>query len=160
MLDEWHITRELYDLPPHVWQFIKDNGFFGMIIPKEYGGLGFSALAHSEVVMKISSRSGTAAVSVMVPNSLGPAELLLHYGTEEQKNYYLPRLAKGLEVPCFALTGPDAGSDAGAIPDFGIVCHGEFNGDAKCAGHAGHLGKTLHHLGPGGDTPGTCIQAA
>ncbi len=96
MLDEWHITHERYDLPPHVWQFIKDNGFFGLIIPKEYGGYGFSALAHSEVVMKISSRSGTAAVTVMVPNSLGPAELLLHYGTEEQKNHYLPRLAKGL----------------------------------------------------------------
>ena len=89
MLDEWHITRELNDLPPHVWQFIKDNGFFGMIIPRQYGGHGFSALAHSEVVMKIGSRSGTAAVSVMVPNSLGPAELLLHYGTEEQKQKYL-----------------------------------------------------------------------
>lgn len=129
MLDEWRITRELHDLPPDVWQFIKDNGFFGMIIPKQYGGRGFSALAHSEVVMKISSRSGTAAVSVMVPNSLGPSELLLQYGTEEQKNHYLPRLAKGLEIPCFALTGPEAGSDAGSIPDFGVVCYGEFNGD-------------------------------
>lgn len=148
MLDEWHITRELNDLPPHVWQFIKDNGFFGMIIPRQYGGLGFSALAHSEVVMKISSRSGTAAVSVMVPNSLGPAELLLHYGTEEQKNHYLPRLAKGLEVPCFALTGPDAGSDAGSIPDFGIVCHGEFNGDQNVLGMRVTWEKRYITLGP------------
>ena len=148
MLDEWHITRELNDLPPHVWQFIKDNGFFGMIIPKQYGGLGFSALAHSEVVMKISSRSGTAAVSVMVPNSLGPAELLLHYGTEEQKNHYLPRLAEGLEVPCFALTGPDAGSDAGSIPDFGIVCHGEFNGDQNVLGMRVTWEKRYITLGP------------
>lgn len=148
MLDEWHITRELHDLPPHVWQFIKDNGFFGMIIPRQYGGHGFSALAHSEVVMKIGSRSGTAAVSVMVPNSLGPAELLLHYGTEEQKNYYLPRLAKGQEVPCFALTGPDAGSDAGSIPDFGIVCHGEFNGDQNVLGMRVTWEKRYITLGP------------
>lgn len=148
MLDEWHITRELHDLPPHVWKFIKDNGFFGMIIPRQYGGHGFSALAHSEVVMKISSRSGTAAVSVMVPNSLGPAELLLHYGTEEQKNYYLPRLAKGQEVPCFALTGPDAGSDAGSIPDFGIVCHGEFNGDQNVLGMRVTWEKRYITLGP------------
>ena len=121
MLDEWQITHDLKDLPPDVWQFIKDSGFFGLIIPKQYGGRGFSALAHSEIVMKIGSRSGTAAVTVMVPNSLGPAELLLHYGTEEQKNYYLPRLAQGLEVPCFGLTSPDAGSDAGSIPDYAIV---------------------------------------
>jgi acyl-CoA dehydrogenase len=128
MVDEWQVSHELNDLPPHVWQFIKDRGFMGMIIPKQYGGLGFSALAHSEVVMKLASRSPTACVSVMVPNSLGPAELLLHYGTEEQKNHYLPRLAKGLEVPCFALTGPEAGSDAGSIPDYGIVCYGEHDG--------------------------------
>lgn len=128
MLNDWEITEELHDLPPHVWQFIKDNRFFGMIIPKQYGGLEFSALAHSEVVMKISSRSVTAAVTVMVPNSLGPAELLLHYGTDEQKNYYLPRLACGKEVPCFALTGPEAGSDASSMPDTGVVCRGEFEG--------------------------------
>jgi acyl-CoA dehydrogenase len=128
LCDEWKISYELNDLPPEVWQFIKDQGFLGMIIPKRYGGLGFSALAHSQVVMKLGSRSSTACVSVMVPNSLGPAELLLHYGTEEQKNYYLPRLAKGLEMPCFALTGPDAGSDAGAIPDFGIVCKDQYEG--------------------------------
>lgn len=128
MLDDWQITEELHDLPPQVWQFIKEQRFFGMIIPKKYGGLEFSALAHSEVVMKLSSRSVTAGVTVMVPNSLGPAELLLSYGTEEQKNYYLPRLARGEEVPCFALTGPEAGSDASSIPDKGVVCRDRFEG--------------------------------
>lgn len=127
-LNDWEITHERQDLPPHVWQFIKDKGFLGMIIPKQYGGLGFSALAHSAVVMKLSTRSSTAAITVMVPNSLGPGELLLHYGTEQQKNHYLPRLAKGLEVPCFALTSPEAGSDAAAIPDYGIVCKGTWQG--------------------------------
>src|SRR6185312_9205810 len=122
MLDEWDFAHNRMDLSPEVWKFIRDKGFLGIIIPKSYGGLGFSAYAHSEIVTKISTRSGAAAVTVMVPNSLGPAELLIHYGTEEQKNHYLPRLAKGLEIPCFALTNPEAGSDAGAIPDFGIVC--------------------------------------
>ena len=148
MVDDWEITHELHDLPPHVWQFIKDKGFLGMIIPKEYGGLGFSALAHSEVVMKLSTRSGTAAVSVMVPNSLGPAELLLHYGTEAQKNHYLPRLAKGLEMPCFALTSPEAGSDAGAIPDFGIVCRGEWEGKQDVLGIRLTWEKRYITLGP------------
>ncbi|HEY2628274.1 MAG TPA: acyl-CoA dehydrogenase, partial [Usitatibacter sp.] len=128
MLDEWDITHNRMDLPPEVWKFIREKGFLGIIIPKSFGGLGFSAYAHSEIVTKISTRSGTCAVTVMVPNSLGPAELLIHYGTEEQKNYYLPRLAKGLEIPCFALTNPEAGSDAGAIPDFGIVCKGMHEG--------------------------------
>ncbi|MCY7387070.1 MAG: acyl-CoA dehydrogenase [Burkholderiales bacterium] len=128
MVNEWEISHELHDLPPNVWQFIKDKGFLGMIIPKEYGGLGFSAYGHSQVVMKISTRSSTAAVSVMVPNSLGPGELLMHYGTDEQKNYYLPRLAKGLEIPCFALTAPDAGSDAASMPDVGIVCKQMWEG--------------------------------
>ena len=128
MLDDWEITSELNDLPPEAWEFMKKNKFFGMIIPKRYGGLEFSALAHSAVVMKISTRSGSAGVTVMVPNSLGPAELLLHYGTEEQKNFYLPRLAEGKEIPCFALTGPSAGSDASALPDTGIICKGEFAG--------------------------------
>jgi len=128
MCNDWQITHEHQDLPPHIWQFIKDKGFLGMIIPKRYGGLEFSALAHSAVVMKLSTRSGAAAISVMVPNSLGPAELLLHYGTDEQKNHYLPRLAKGLEVPCFALTSPEAGSDAASIPDYGIVCKGTWQG--------------------------------
>ncbi len=126
--DDWEITHERQDLPPHVWQTIKDQGFLGMIIPKSYGGLGFSALAHSAVIMKLSTRSNAAAVSVMVPNSLGPAELLLHYGTEAQKNHYLPRLAKGLEIPCFALTSPEAGSDAASIPDYGVVCKDIWQG--------------------------------
>lgn len=134
MIDDWDITHHRADLPPEVWQFIKDKGFFGMIIPKQYGGLEFSAQAHSAVVAKVASRSGTAAVTVMVPNSLGPAELLLHYGTTEQKDQYLHRLARGLEVPCFALTGPMAGSDAGAIPDFGVVCYGEFGGQKDVLG--------------------------
>jgi acyl-CoA dehydrogenase len=128
MCNDWEITHERQDLPPQVWQFIKDQGFLGMIIPKKYGGLGFSALAHSAVVMKLSTRSSAAAISVMVPNSLGPAELLLHYGTDEQKDHYLPRLAKGLEVPCFALTNPEAGSDAASIPDQAIVCKGQWQG--------------------------------
>ncbi len=148
MLDEWHITHERHDLPPHVWQFIKEKGFFGLIIPKEYGGYGFSALAHSEVVMKIGSRSNTAAVTVMVPNSLGPAELLLHYGTDTQKDYYLPRLAKGLEVPCFALTGPDAGSDAGSIPDVGIVCRETFDNKPDVLGLRVTWEKRYITLGP------------
>jgi acyl-CoA dehydrogenase len=128
MLDEWHITHELGDLPPAVWDFLKSRGFFAMIIAKKYGGLAFSAYAHSCVLAKISSRSPTASSTVAVPNSLGPAELLNHYGTEEQKDYYLPRLARGEEVPCFALTGPRAGSDAGSIPDTGIVCRGSWQG--------------------------------
>ncbi|MDH5612166.1 MAG: acyl-CoA dehydrogenase [Gammaproteobacteria bacterium] len=134
MLNDWKITHDDYDLTPEVWKFLKDNGFFAMIIPEEYGGLEFSAYAHSQVIVKIGSRSGSAAVTVMVPNSLGPGKLLLTYGTEEQKNYYLPRLAKGEELPCFALTGPSAGSDAGAMPDTGVVCYGSFEGKEKVLG--------------------------
>ncbi len=122
MLDDWEITHELADLPPNVWEFIKKNKFFGMIIPKQYGGLEFSALAHSAVLQKVSTMSATASSTIAVPNSLGPAELLLHYGSDEQKSHYLPRLAVGEEIPCFALTGPYAGSDATSIPDVGIVC--------------------------------------
>lgn len=129
MVDDWHMTRHTYDLPPAVWQYIKDHGFLSLIIPKEYGGLGFSALAHSEIVTKLSTRNSALSVTVMVPNSLGPAELLLHYGTEDQKNYYLPRLAAGTEIPAFALTSPWAGSDAAAIPDSGIVCKGTWEGE-------------------------------
>jgi len=128
MLDDWEITYKYNDLPPHIWDFIKKNKFFGMVIPEEYGGLGFSAYGHSAVVTRISARSVTAGSTVMVPNSLGPAELLLHYGTDEQRNYYLPRLAVGEELPCFALTGPTAGSDAASIPDKGIVCKQIFEG--------------------------------
>lgn len=129
MLDDWKITHEHYDLPDKAWKFIRENGFFGLVIPKEDGGMGFSNTAHSEIVMKISTRSVSAAVTVMVPNSLGPGELLMHYGTDEQKKYYLPKLAGGEEIPCFALTSPVAGSDAGAIPDKGIVCKGEWKGE-------------------------------
>jgi acyl-CoA dehydrogenase len=128
MINDWEITHERADLPPEMWEFLKKNRFFGMIIPKEYGGLQFSALAHSAVLQKIATLSATVVSTVGVPNSLGPAELLLHYGTKEQKDYYLPRLADGREIPCFALTGPFAGSDATSIPDYGIVCKGEYGG--------------------------------
>ncbi len=126
--DDWTSSHYDHDLSPQAWQYMKDKGFLGMIIPKRYGGVEFSAYAHSEVVTKLSTRCAATAVSVMVPNSLGPAELLLHYGTDEQKNHYLPRLAKGLDVPCFALTNPWAGSDAASIPDQGIVCRGMWQG--------------------------------
>jgi acyl-CoA dehydrogenase len=129
MLDDWKIVQEDCDMPEAVWQYLKDKGFFGLCIAKEYGGHGFSAFAHSSIVVKIASRSLSSAVNTMVPNSLGPAELLVHYGTEAQKNHYLPRLAKGTDIPCFALTGIDAGSDAGAMTDTGIICKGEFEGN-------------------------------
>lgn len=128
MIDDWQVTHELYDMPEPVWQYIKENRFLSLIIPKEYGGRGFSALAHSQIVTKLSTRNSALSVTVMVPNSLGPAELLLHYGTETQKNHYLPRLATGEDIPAFALTSPWAGSDAAAIPDSGIVCKGEWQG--------------------------------
>jgi acyl-CoA dehydrogenase len=128
MLDDWDITHRRGDLPPEVWDYIKSSGFFAMIIPKRYGGLEFSAYGHSCVLVKISSRCATASSTIGVPNSLGPAELLLHYGTTEQKDYYLPRLARGEEVPCFALTGTRAGSDAASIPDTGIICKGQWQG--------------------------------
>jgi acyl-CoA dehydrogenase len=128
MFDDWDITHRRADMPPKVWDFLKSKGFFAMIIPKKYGGLEFSAYAHSCVLVKLASRSGLLAATTAVPNSLGPAELLNHYGTEEQKDYYLPRLARGEEVPCFALTGPRAGSDAAALPDTGIVCRGMYQG--------------------------------
>ncbi len=148
LVNEWEITHELHDLPPQAWQYIKDQGFLGMIIPKAFGGKGFSALMHSAVIVKLTSRSGTAAVSVMVPNSLGPAELLLHYGTPEQKAHYLPRLAQGLEMPCFALTSPEAGSDAGGIPDFGVVCRGEWQGQKAVLGIRLTWEKRYITLGP------------
>ena len=129
MLDDWEVTHELADLPEAVWEFMKKEKFFAMIIPKRYGGLGFSALAQSKVLSKLAGRSMVAASTVGVPNSLGPGELLLHYGTEQQKEYYLPRLAKGVEVPCFALTSPRVGSDATAITDTGVVCRGEYEGE-------------------------------
>jgi len=128
MLDDFDITHRRGDLPPEVWAYIRAQKFFAMIIPKRYGGLEFSTYAHSCVLVKLAARSVTCASTVAVPNSLGPAELLVHYGTEEQKNHYLPRLAQGLEIPCFALTGPRAGSDAASIPDTGIVCRGLYEG--------------------------------
>ena len=128
MLDDWQISHELNDLPPEVWRFIRDKKFLSMIIPQEYGGLDFSSQGNAAVVTKISTRSLTAAVSVMVPNSLGPGELLMHFGTEEQKNHYLPRLARGEEIPCFALTSPQAGSDAASMPDEGVVCKKVIDG--------------------------------
>ncbi|WP_327438470.1 acyl-CoA dehydrogenase [Pseudomonas donghuensis] len=128
MVSDWQIGQDL-DLPPAAWEHIKRHGFFALIIPKEYGGKGFSAYAHSQVAMKLATRSGDLASTVMVPNSLGPAELLLHYGTDQQRNHYLPRLARGDEIPSFALTGPLAGSDAGAMPDTGVICKGQWQGE-------------------------------
>lgn len=129
MTNDWEITHEIGDLPKTIWRYLKKEGFFGLIIPKNYGGKAFSALAHSAILAKIAGKSLTLASTVSVPNSLGPAELLLHYGTEEQKNYFLPRLAKGQEIPCFALTSTYAGSDAGSIVDNGIICKGMYNGE-------------------------------
>lgn len=148
MLDDWKITHEDSDLPKEVWQFLKQHKFFAMIIPKKYGGLEFSALAHSDVVMKIAGRSITAAVTVMVPNSLGPGKLLLTYGTEEQKNNYLYGLASGDEIPCFALTGPEAGSDASAMPDTGVICKGSFDGKDDVLGIRLNWEKRYITLGP------------
>ncbi|MCG9648744.1 acyl-CoA dehydrogenase [Vibrio brasiliensis] len=128
MLDDHKIVKEDRDLPPEVWEYLRKERFFSLIISKEYGGREFSSLANSTIVSRIATRSISAAVSVMVPNSLGPGELLSHYGTQEQKDYWLPRLADGTDIPCFALTGPEAGSDAGGIPDDGIVCYGEHEG--------------------------------
>ncbi len=128
MTNDWDITHVRADLPPELWEFCSREKFFGLNIPTQYGGLGFSALANHKVIQKLASVSSTVSSTVGVPNSLGPAELLMHYGTEEQKAHYLPRLADGREIPCFALTGPFAGSDATSIPDYGIVCKGQWHG--------------------------------
>jgi acyl-CoA dehydrogenase len=128
MIDDWKINWEWHDLPPDVWDFLKAKKFFAMIIPKQYGGLGFSAFAHSEVIRKLSTRSIAVACTAMVPNSLGPGELLLQFGTKEQQDYWLPRLARGEEIPCFGLTSPEAGSDAASMLDTGVVCHGQYEG--------------------------------
>ena len=158
MLDDWKINQELNDLPPEVWSFLGKHRFFGMIIPKEYGGLDFSARAQSEVVVKIASRSGAAAVTVMVPNSLGPGELLMHYGTDAQKQHYLPRLARGEEIPAFALTGPWAGSDAGSMPDIGVVCKGEYKGK-EVLGFRVNWQKRYITLGPIASLLGLAFKA-
>ncbi|HRL20653.1 MAG TPA: acyl-CoA dehydrogenase [Alcaligenes sp.] len=130
MLDEWDNQWHRGDLPAEVWIFLREHGFFGLIIPAEYGGLGFSAYAHSEVVRQIAVRSVTAAVTVMVPNSLGPGELLLQFGTDEQRRHWLPRLASGQDIPCFGLTSPEAGSDAAAMLDTGVVCRQDVDGQS------------------------------
>ena len=158
MIDDWDITHKRMDLSPEVWKFLKQHRFFGMIIPKRYGGLEFSAYAHSCVVTKIAGRSISTGVTVMVPNSLGPAELLMHYGTEAQKDFYLPRLADGSEIPCFALTGPDAGSDAGAIPDHGVACMGEHQGK-QVLGLRLNWNKRYITLGPVATVLGLAFKA-
>lgn len=129
MLDDWDISHQRGDMPPEIWKYIKKHKFFAMIIPKEYGGLEFSSYANAMVIAKIASRSPVASSTIGVPNSLGPAELLLNYGTDDQKNRYLPGLASGDEIPCFALTSPQAGSDASAIIDHGVVCKGQWNNE-------------------------------
>jgi acyl-CoA dehydrogenase len=158
MVSDWEITEERHDLTEETWTFLKEKGFFGMIIPKQYGGLEFSANAHSAIVMKVASRSISAGVTVMVPNSLGPAKLLLSYGTEEQKNHYLPRLAKGQEIPCFALTGPEAGSDAASMPDTGVVCRQRFNGQDDVLGIRLNWEKRYITLGPVATLLGLAFQ--
>src|SRR6185437_2922071 len=128
MIDDWDIRHNRADMPESVWRYLKEQGFLGMLIAKEYGGLGFSAQAQSQIVSKIASRSIAAGITVMVPNSLGPGELLERYGTEAQKARYLRRLAKGDEIPCFALTGPHAGSDAAGMCDVGVVVEEMWEG--------------------------------
>lgn len=148
MLNDWDITHNRQDLPPEVWAHIKQHKFCGIIIPKQFGGLAFSEFAHSQIVMKIASRSSTAAVTVMVPNSLGPAKLLLAYGTPQQQDHYLPRLADGKEIPAFALTGPQSGSDAGAMSDTGIICYGSYEGQDHVLGIRLNWEKRYITLGP------------
>ncbi|MDA8561689.1 acyl-CoA dehydrogenase [Gammaproteobacteria bacterium] len=128
-INDWEISHKLADLPSSMWQFLKDKKFFGLQISKKYGGLGFSAYAQSQILIKVYGKSAAVGTTIAVPNSLGPGELLFHYGTDKQKDYYLPRLADGVEVPCFALTGVEAGSDAGSMSDKGIVEWGEFQGE-------------------------------
>lgn len=148
MLDDWQINYELNDLPPDVWQYIKDEGFFGMIIPRAYGGKEFTNFGHASVVMKIATRSISAALTVMIPNSVGPGKLLLKYGAEEQKKHYLPRLARGEEVPCFALTGQNAGSDASGLSDRGVVCRRKHAGRDNVLGISLNFDKRYITLGP------------
>lgn len=129
MIDDWQIRASNREVPDEIWQYVKDNGFLGMLISKQHGGLGFSAQAQSLILGKVASRSPDVSVIVMVPNSLGPGELIEKYGTKQQIEHYLPRLAKGKEVPCFGLTGPTSGSDAATMRDIGVVCKGEFEGE-------------------------------
>ncbi|MFV8782714.1 acyl-CoA dehydrogenase [Microbulbifer sp. SA54] len=147
MVDDWKITHEDYDIGPEIWDYLKEKRFFGIIIPEAYGGLGFSPTAHAQIVTKISTRSTTVGVTVMVPNSLGPGELLMAHGTEEQKNHFLPRLADGREIPCFGLTSPEAGSDAASMVDNGVVCYEEYNGE-RTLGIRANWHKRYITLGP------------
>lgn len=158
MINDWEITHNIKDMPVEVWNFLREKKFFGLVISKEYGGKGFSAAAHSEIVLKIATRSTSAAVTTMVPNSLGPGELLQHYGTKEQKDYYLPRLADGREIPCFALTGPTAGSDATSIPDMGTVCMGEYNGNTVLGIRLTNVDKRYITLAPIATLVGLAFQ--
>lgn len=148
MLNEWQITHTDLDLPTPVWNYLKTAGFFGLHVAPEYGGLGFSALASSTIVQKIATKSLSAAVTVMVPNSLGPAELISNYGTAEQKQKYLHNLAKGVEMPCFALTAPEAGSDATSITDEGVICYGDFAGQKNVLGMRLNWNKRYITLAP------------
>ncbi|QIL89158.1 acyl-CoA dehydrogenase [Microbulbifer sp. SH-1] len=147
MVDDWKISYEDHDISPEIWEFLKKNRFFGIIIPEEFGGLGFSPTAHAQIVTKISTRSTSVGVTVMVPNSLGPGELLMAHGTEAQKNHYLPRLADGREIPCFGLTSPEAGSDAASMVDNGVVCYQEYKGE-KTLGMRVNWHKRYITLGP------------
>lgn len=158
MIDDWQVTHVDRDLPVAVWNFIREKGFFGLVIRKEYGGKGFSAAAHSEIVMKIATKSVSAAVTVMVPNSLGPGELLHHYGTDEQKDMFLPKLAAGIDIPCFALTGPTACSDATSLPEKGIVCKGEYNGREVLGIRLENINKRYITLAPVATLVGLAFQ--
>lgn len=158
LIDDWKINYQDKDLSIEAWKYMREKGFLGIVISKEYGGKGFSAAAHSEVVMKLATKSVTAAITVMVPNSLGPGELLVHYGTDEQKDHYLPRLASGQEIPCFALTGPTAGSDATSLPDYGIVCHEEFNGKKTLGIKLKNINKRYITLAPIATLVGLAFQ--
>lgn len=158
MLDDWKITHIDRDLPVEVWDYLRRNGFFGLVIRKEYGGKGFSAAAHSEIVMRIATKSVSAAVTVMVPNSLGPGELLHHYGTDEQKQMFLPKLAKGIDIPCFALTGPTAGSDATSLPDKGVVCKANYNGREVLGIQLENINKRYITLAPIATVVGLAFQ--
>ena len=158
MVDDWQVTDELNDLPPAVWNFIKRKKFFGLNADQKYGGLGFSAHAQSCIVQKLATRSSSVAVTVMVPNSLGPAELLHHYGTDAQKKHYLPRLASGKEIPCFGLTNPWAGSDASGMPDSGVVCKAIYKGK-KTLGFRLNWEKRYITLGPVATLLGLAFKA-
>jgi acyl-CoA dehydrogenase len=158
MLDDFRVDHVDRDLPPEAWKLIREQGFFGMVIPEEYGGKGFSQYGHAAVVMKIGTRSISAALTVMIPNSVGPAKLLLKYGTDAQKRHHVPRLARGEEIPCFALTAPDAGSDAGSVPDTGVICRQDYGGEKGVLGIRLNFDKRYITLGPVATLLGVAFQ--